>query len=131
MRIWQRLIQTIGVVTFVLSLWGFNWLVDVFWRELVRPLRVSEAPFFRQVFFAMNAIDAVVLITMILTAIGLVLLKPTAMKVYTWLYMALVVYAFAPGMLWTLSPVGMSIAAASGVGDIGLGPLLFYPFPFV
>jgi hypothetical protein len=131
MRIWQRLIQTIGVVTFVLSLWGFYWLVDGFWRELVRPLRVSEAPFFRQVFFAMNAIDAVVLIAMILTVIGLVLLKPRAMKVYTWLYTALVVYAFAPGMLWTLSPVGMSIAAASGVGDIGLGPLLFYPFPFV
>jgi hypothetical protein len=130
MRIWHRLIQTIGVITFVLSLWGFYWLAAGFSRELVRPFRVSGAPFFRHVFFAMNAFDAVVLIAMTLTAIGLVLLKPSAIKVYTWLYVVLVVYAFTPGMLWTLSPVGKSIAA-SGVGDMALGPLLFYPFPFV
>jgi hypothetical protein len=132
MRIWQRLIQTVGVVTLVLSLWGLYWLVDGFRGELVRPLRIPEAPFFRQAFFAMNAIDALFLTGMILTAIGLLILRPSAMRVYTWLYVMLVVYAFAPGMLWTIhGPVGTSIAAASGVGDLGLAPLLFYPYPLV
>lgn len=68
---------------------------------------------------------------MILTAVGLLLLKPSAMKAYTWLYVMLVVYAFAPGLLWIRGPIGTSIAAGSGVGDLGLGPLMFYPFPFV
>jgi hypothetical protein len=131
MRVWQRLIQAIGLVSFVLSLWGFYLLLRGFRRELVRPLRMSEAPFFRQAFFAMNAIDAIFLVAMILTAIGLLLLKPSVIKVYTWLWVVLVVYAFAPGMLWTSGSVGRSVAAASGVGDLGLGPLLFYPFPFV
>ena len=27
--------------------------------------------------------------------------------------------------------IGMTIAAASGVGSVGTGPLVFYPFPFV
>jgi len=130
--IWQRLIQAIGALTFVLSLWGLYLLVDGFGRELVRPLHVAKAPFFRQAFFTMNAINAVFLVAMILTAVGLVLLKPSAMKVHTWLWVTIVVYVFAGGILWTISgPIGTSIGAASGVGDIGLGSLLFYPFPFV
>lgn len=130
--IWQRLIQVIGALTFALSLWGLYLLVDGFWRELVRPLHMAEAPFFRQAFFTKNAIDALFLVAMIITAAGLLLLKIRAMKVYTWLWVMLVVFVSAGGLLWTIrGPVGMSIAAASGVGDMGLGPLLFYPFPFV
>lgn len=80
----------------------------------------------------MNTIDALFLVAMILTAVGLLLLRPSAMKVYTWLWVMLVLYVFAGGMLWTIrGAVGRSIAAASGVGNMGLGPLLFYPFPFV
>jgi hypothetical protein len=132
MRIWQRLVQGIGVVSFALSVWGFYWLVYVFRRELVRPLHMAEAPFFRRAFFTMNAIDTVFLVAMMLTSVGLLLLKPSAMKVYTWLWVTLVVYEFAVGMLWNIrGPIGTSIGAASGVGDIGLGPLVFYPFPFV
>lgn len=130
--IWQRLIQVIGVLTFALSGWGFRWLVDGFRRELVRPLHVAAAPFFRQAFFTMNAVNALFLVAMILTAVGLVLLRPSATKLYTWLWVAIVAYTFAGGILWTISgPIGTSIAAASGVGDLGLGPLVFYPFPFV
>lgn len=46
MRIWRRLIQAIGVVSFGLSLWGFYWLLGGFRRELVQPLHMAEAPFF-------------------------------------------------------------------------------------
>jgi hypothetical protein len=59
MKIWQRLTQAIGAVSILLSLWGFFWLVDGFRRELVHPVAISEAPFFRQAFFIMTAIDAV------------------------------------------------------------------------
>jgi len=131
MKIWQRLIQTVGAVTILLSLWGSYLLVDGFRRQLGHPFVNSQAPLFRQVFVGMNAIDAVFLIGMILTATGLVTLRPNAAKVYTWLYVTLIVYSFAPGILWGISgPLGMSIAAASGIGDEGLGPLLFYPVPF-
>jgi hypothetical protein len=132
MRMWQRLIQTVGAASIFLSLWGAYLLVNSFRLELAHPFLNSKAPFFREVFLGMNAIDAAFLIVMIVTAIGLLMLRPNAARFYTWLYVVLVVYAFAPGVLWGISgPVGMSIAAASGVGDEGLAPLLFYPLPFV
>jgi hypothetical protein len=131
MRICYWLIQTIGAVSIVLSVWGFYLVVDGFRGELARPVVISKAPFFRQAFFVMNAIDATILIAIILTAIGLLTLRPNAVRVYTWLYVALAIYAFAPGALWIIpGPVGTSIAAASGVGEVGLGPLLFFPVPF-
>jgi hypothetical protein len=46
MRIWQRLIQTIGVVTFVLSLWGFYWLVDGFCVNSFGLSASRKHPFF-------------------------------------------------------------------------------------
>jgi hypothetical protein len=131
MKIWQRLTQTIGAVSILLALWGFHWLVDGVRREQVHPVAISEAPFFRQAFFIMTAIDATFLSLMILTAVGLLRLKRPAMRVYTRLFVTLAGYIFAVGALWTSGPLGRSIAAASGVGDIGLGPLVFYPAPFV
>jgi hypothetical protein len=82
--------------------------------------------------FSMNAINALFLLTMFLAAIGLLKLRRGAVKIYTWLYAALLFYVFALGALWGISgPVGNSIAAGSGLGDIGIGPLVFIPVPFV
>ncbi|MCI0348419.1 MAG: hypothetical protein L0Z53_03250 [Acidobacteriales bacterium] len=79
----------------------------------------------------MNFLNAVFLVSIIFTAIGLVRLKRNAVRVYTWLYSGLVVYAFAPGLMWGSGHLGRSIAAASGVGAIGIAPLTLFPIPFV
>ena len=131
MKFWERLLQAIGAISILLSVKGFYLLVDGFRREILHPLNSPEAPFFRQAFFVMNGVNAAFLIVMILTAFALLMLRPNAVRVYTWLYVTLFVYVFGLGALWTIrGPIGISIAAASGVGDMGVAPLLFIPVPF-
>jgi len=67
---------------------------------------------------------------MAVTSIGLFRLKPNAVRIYTLLYIALVAYAFAPGLLWGGGPFGRSMAAASGVGSLGIVSLTLLPIPF-
>jgi len=54
-----------------------------------------------------------------------------AVRIYIWLYIALALYAFAPGLFWGGGSLGKSIAAASEVGGLGIAPLTLFPFPFV
>jgi hypothetical protein len=131
MKFWERLLQAIGAISILLSVKGFYFLVDGFRREILHPSNSPEAPFFRQVFFVMNGVNAAFLIVMILTAFALLMLRRNAVRVYTWLYVTLFLYLFGFGALWTIrGPIGISIAAASGVGDMGVAPLLFIPVPF-
>lgn len=131
MKFWRIVIQTAGLVTVVLSFWGFYCLADSFRRELAHPVQIAEAPFFRTVFFIMNSVDFVFLAAMSLTAVGLLKVSRRAVSVYSWIYLALIVYVFAPGAFWGSGSIGRSTAAASGVGDFGIAPLVFFPIPFV
>jgi hypothetical protein len=79
----------------------------------------------------MTGLNAVFLVSMTLTSIGLLRLKPRAVRIYIWLYIALALYAFAPGLFWGGGSLGKSIAAASGVGGLGIAPLTLFAFPFV
>ena len=131
MRFWRVAIQIIGLATIGLSLAGFRWLAGGLQRELAHPLQMPEAPAFRSVFLAMNLVDCIFLLSMCVAAIGFLRVKPGAVKFYTWIYIVLVFYVFAPGAFWGSGPIGRSIAAASGVGDPGLAPLIFFPIPFL
>lgn len=130
MKIWRLLLQTIGATSIILCAWGFDWLIVLFPHGIKD--NVPEAPYFRTVFLVMNAIDVVFLTAMIIASVGLLRSKRFAVKAYSGISVCLLVWAFAPGLLWGLpSSLGTSIAAASGVGDMGLAPLLLYPVSFI
>jgi hypothetical protein len=127
----RTLIRIIGVISLVLSLRGFYDLVEAGRLVINHTGQISDAPLFRQIFWTMTALNAAFLVSMTLTSIGLLRLKRNAVRIYIWLYIALVAYVFEPGLLWGGGPLGRSIAAASGVGLLGLAPLTLFPFPFV
>lgn len=131
MRFWRVAIQIIGFATIGLSLAGFGWLVHGLQQQFAHPLLMPEAPAFRTVFLVMGLVDCVFLFSMCVAAIGLLRVKRSAVKFYTWVYIILVFYVFAPGAFWGSGPIGRSIAAASGIGDLGLAPLIFIPIPFL
>ena|SRR5947207_2747519 len=130
MRIWEQLLRVVGAMSMALSIWGFYLLIDGLQQQLRHPVSIPQAPLFRHFFFAMNAVDLVLLLAMVLVAVGLLSARRRSVALYTWLYGVLVLYTFAPGLLWGTS-LGTSVAAASGLGDMGLSPLLFVPAPFV
>jgi hypothetical protein len=127
----RTLIRIIGVISLVLSLRGFYDLGEAGRLVINHTGQISGAPLFRQIFWTMTALNVVFLVCMALTSIGLLRLKRDAVRIYTWLYIALVAYAFAPGLLWGGGSFGTSMAAASGVGGLGIAPLTLFPFPFV
>jgi hypothetical protein len=126
----RTLIRIIGAVSLVLSLKGFYDLGEAGRLVINHTGQISYAPLFRQIFWIMTALNAVFLVCMALTSIGLLRLKRNAVRFYTWLYMALVAYAFAPGLLWGDGPFGRSVAAASGIGSLGIVSLTLLPIPF-
>jgi hypothetical protein len=131
MTILRILIRMIGLISLVLSCWGFYDLARMVRRVLIYPVHIPEAPFFQQVFWAMALLNVAFLVSMSVAAIGLLRVKRSAVRFYTWLYFALVIYTFAPGMMWGPGSLGSSIAAASGVGSVGIESMTLYPIPFL
>jgi len=133
MKIWRLLIQAVGGATILLSALGFFSLIYMLPRGLapLSPDLALEAPYYRTAFVVMNTIAAAFLLAMILIAVGL--LKPSrlAVRAYTGISVCLLIYPSAMGFLWRPGPVGASIATASGVGNIGLGLLIFYPVKYL
>lgn len=132
MTLWRWVIRTIGAISIALSTLGAYWLMTTAYNVLGRPCRLPDQPYFREVFGVMNSINAVLLVLMILTCIGLLRVRPSAIRAYTWLNVAICVYFFGVATLWWIpGPLGMSIAGATGVGNMGIAPLILMPYPKV
>jgi len=131
MKIWESLLRGIGAVTLAFCAWGCYYWVVAAVRVCRHPLADPEFPFFRTAFWTMSSIDATLLALIAFASLQLLRLRPKAAIIYTCTVLASVVYAFAPGSLWLIpNGIGRSIAAASGIGSMGTGPLMTFPVPF-
>ena len=131
MKFWRISIQTTAVSSLALSFWGLSYLIEGVRGELVHPLQLSEAPLFRPVFLFMNLFALIFLAFVAIVAVGLLRVRRNAVRAYTWGYAALIIYGFVLGALWGSGPLGRSIAAASGVGNLGIVPLTMFPVPLL
>ena len=78
-------------------------------------------------FAVMELINVAFLSTFLLAAFQFFRLKPSAVSMHSVASAALVGYAILNGMLWLIpGSIGTSIAAASGVGNMGIAPLLLW-----
>jgi hypothetical protein len=131
MRAWRLLLQTIGVLNLGLSLWGCYFLADAVSRELRHPRADPRWPFFGEAFWIQSSISVFFLVAFVTVSVMLLKLRPRAAAAHTCTCFALLLYAFVTGVLWLLPDgVGSSIAATSGVGNMGIGPLCFFPMNF-
>jgi hypothetical protein len=78
----------------------------------------------------MSAIDVALLAAVVVVSLMLLRLRPKAAMAHTCVFLAMFAYMFAVGSLW-LSSKGTIIASATGIGNMGIGPLLVFPVPFV
>jgi hypothetical protein len=128
MRAWRLLLQTIGVLNLALSVWGCYFLADAVLREFRHPHADPRWPFFGEAFWTQCGINVLFLVAFVFVSVMLLKLRPRAAIAHTCIFFALFLYVAVPGVLWLLpGGVGRSIAAASGVGNMGIGPLLFFP----
>lgn len=132
MKMWRLLLQTVGALNLALSVMGCYALAITAAAVSRHPHTDPSEPYFYTSFWIMSAIDAAFLIVFVFVSIMLLRLHRWAAIAHTCVVLALIVYAFAPGLLWLLPHgVGESIAGASGVGNMGVGTLLFFPVPFL
>jgi len=77
----------------------------------------------------MTAINIIFLVAIVLVSLGLFRLNMSAVTAYWMLVAGLVVYGTVNGGLWLIRDptVGRSIAAASGIGNMGIAPFELFP----
>ena len=90
-------------------------------------------PYFLWAFWTMVATNFILLALLILGGIRLLQLKTQGVVVCNAVFVAEIVYFVALGFLWSAVPrsLSMSVAAATGVGSMGLSPQLICGYPLV
>ena len=93
----------------------------------------SDTPYFRIAFASVTAINAGFLALFALAAFQLVRLRKSGVIVHTATSALLIAYTMLIGSLWLVrGRIGMSIGAATGVGNMGIAPFgLLFVVPYV
>jgi hypothetical protein len=125
----SALFRVIGLVNLVLSVSGTYFLLKsvIFW--LANPNRHPWEPYFYYAFYPMVAINLALIILLCLIAFDLLRLRLAAVKHYTWFVLSVVGYGVLVALCWLIpGRFGMSVAGASGVGNMGIAPFEFALF---
>jgi hypothetical protein len=125
MPMWSKaLLRTIGALDSILSIFGLYLLLDPISRGLLALNASSaDAPYFKIALVTMLATNGVLLLFFVLAAVQLLRLKKSGGIAHTTASALLVAYDLLIATLWAAGGrVGMSVAAATGVGNLGIAP---------
>jgi hypothetical protein len=126
MPAWAKAVFRIVVMlNAALALIGFYWLQSSVRGVLLKVRPSPETPYFRTAFVVMIVLNAVFLMLFLLGAFQLLRLRKGGVIVHAITSALLIAYGFLNGMLWLANPIGRSIAAATGVGNMGIAPFIF------
>jgi hypothetical protein len=132
---WVKIvIQAVGSANIILVLCGILFLARS--THLVLTSRVTDhpnIPYFGFAFAGMAFINVTFLVILLVTAVRFLQIRTSFINPYSLAVLALAVYGCAIGILWrTGQGIGMSIAAATGVGNMGIGPFeLCFVVPYL
>jgi hypothetical protein len=119
----KAVLRTIGALNAILSIFGLYLLVDPISRGLFRLNANAESPYFRIALVSMTVTNTVLLLLFFLASVQLLRLKKAGVTIHTIGSAMLVAYDVLIGMFWAAGgPVGMSVGAATGVGNLGIAP---------
>jgi hypothetical protein len=131
---WSKaVLRTIGVLDAALSLCGFYFIFMSVWGGAFALSSNADTPYFRIAFAAMTAINFGFLILFLLSGFQLLRLKRSGVIMHATTSVALIGYDLSVGIFWlSRSRVGISVGAATGVGNMGTAPFQFFNFaPYV
>jgi uncharacterized membrane protein len=133
MPTWFRaILRTIGALDSILSIFGLYLFFDPISRGLL-ALHASSAepPYFRTAFVAMIVTSGALLLLFFLAAVQLLRLKKSGVTAHTTASILLVAYNLLISAFWaTGGRVGMSVVAATGIGNLGIAPFNLPPYVY-
>jgi hypothetical protein len=120
-----RGVAALNVALCALGMYSMTWSVG---RVISKHSSDATEVHFALAYGVMTAINIIFLVAIVLVSFGLFRLNMSAVTAYWMLVAGLVVYGLAIGVLWlTRDPIGKSIAAASGIGNMGIAPFELFP----
>lgn len=125
MAAWVRaVLRTIGALDSILGIFGLYLFLDPISRGLLAlDANSPEHPYFRTALVAMVVTSGALLLLFVLAAVQLLRLKKSGVTAHTTASILLVAYnLLIRAFLATGGRVGMSVAAAIGIGDSGIAP---------
>jgi hypothetical protein len=115
--------RTIGALDAVLSILGLYLFLDPISRGMLALIASRDTPYFKIAFGTMIVANGVVLFLFVLAAVQLLRLKKLGATVHITASGLLVAYDLLIRIFWTAGgSVGMSVAAATGIGNLGIAP---------
>jgi len=138
MPTWRKCIfRTVGVLNALFAMIGAYWLSGTALWALFRLPPNPQTPYFRTVFAAMTATNLIFIALFLFAAIQLFRLRRSGVFVHAIMSVALIFYSALNGLLWRVGHgIGVSIGAATGVGNMGIvlfefGFFVPYLYPIV
>jgi uncharacterized membrane protein len=130
---WFRaVLRTIGALDSILSIVGLYLFLDPISRGLLaQDASSKELPYFRTVFVATIVTSGTLLLLFVLAAVQLLRLKNSGVAAHTTASILLVAYNLLIRAFWTTGGrVGMSVAAVTGIGNLGIAPFNLPPYVY-
>ena len=125
-----------GIANFIFASVGLLFLASsVFAMREKGVGNTTEQPYFLLAFWTMTMVNLVLLTLLIFGGIRLLQLRTLGVVLCNAVFAAEITYFMAIGILWNATSssrsVSMSIAAATGVGSMGLSPQLICGYPLL
>jgi len=118
----KAVLRTVGVLNAALAVIGVYLLLSSVRSVLANDRPDPNEPYFRIAFVVMSVINGVFVTLFLLAAFQLLRLRKSGVLLHVITSTLLVAYVVLNGILWAVEGgVGRSIAAASGVGNMGIG----------
>lgn len=125
---WGKIaIRSVGAANATLVLLGASFLADSVHFFLTSHTADPSIPYFRFAFVAITVINVAFLVILLVTAARFIQLRVSFINPYSFAVLVLLVYDYANGVCWRIGRgIGMSIGAATGVGNTGVAPFEFF-----
>ncbi|MEE8199814.1 MAG: hypothetical protein V3R29_01480 [Candidatus Acidoferrales bacterium] len=139
---WPRVVlRGFGLLHIAFGVWGIYFLLwavvgyAVRWNEPRNP----DLPYLREVFAVRTTINIVFLVVLFFAGIWLLRLRTQGVRASNWLFISFIAYFFADSLQFIvefslygdIGPVGRSIGATAGTGNMGTVPLLLTGYPII
>src|SRR5882762_162528 len=123
-----------AIGNFLVVLIGLLFLLPTVWS--IRTGAVENVPtnsHFATWFWAMAFINLCFLALLVVGGIHLFRLRPSGVTICNAVFVGEIIYFFVIGFLWSAlpRPLSMGVAAATGVGNMGISPQVISGYPLV
>ncbi len=126
--------RAFGILNFLVALMGGIFLAPSVWAIRLHAIGdTPDAPHFLPAFWTMALLNVCFLGLLVFGGIRLLQLRDVGVTICNFVFLAEIFYFLIVGLLWghASREFAMSVAGATGVGNMGISPQLMSGYPFM